>query len=30
MRIRSQKSDGVWIDSPFSLQKYIDKSDYDL
>ena len=30
MRIRSQKSDGVWIDSPFSLQKYIDKTDYDL
>ena len=30
MNIRSQKSDGVWIDSPFSLQKYIDKSDYDL
>jgi hypothetical protein len=30
MNIRSQKSDGMWIDSPFSLQKYIDKSDYDL
>ena len=30
MNIRSQKSDGIWIDSPFSLQKYIDKSDYDL
>ena len=30
MNIRSQKSDGVWIDSPFSLQKYIDKTDYDL
>jgi hypothetical protein len=30
MRIRGQKSDGVWMDSPFSLQKYIDKTDYDL
>jgi hypothetical protein len=30
MRIRSQKSDGVWIDSPFTLQKYIDKTDFDL
>jgi hypothetical protein len=30
MRIRSQKSDGVWIDSPFSLQKYIDKTDFEL
>jgi hypothetical protein len=30
MNIRSQKSDGMWIDSPFSLQKYIDKTDYDL
>jgi hypothetical protein len=30
MSIRGQKSDGVWIDSPFSLQKYIDKTDYDL
>jgi hypothetical protein len=30
MRIRSQKSDGIWIDSPFTLQKYIDKTDFDL
>jgi hypothetical protein len=30
MNIRSQKSDGVWIDSPFSLQKYIDKADFEL
>jgi predicted enzyme related to lactoylglutathione lyase len=30
MNIRSQKSDGMWIDSPFSLQKYIDKTDFDL
>jgi hypothetical protein len=30
MNIRSQKSDGVWIDSPFSLQKYIDKTDFEL
>ena len=30
MRIRSQKSDGVWIDSPFTLQKYIDKTDFEL
>jgi hypothetical protein len=30
MNIRSQKSDGIWIDSPFTLQKYIDKTDFDL
>ena len=30
MNIRSQKSDGVWIDSPFNLQKYIDKTDFEL
>lgn len=30
MRIRGQKSDGVWMDSPFSLQKYIDKTDFEL
>ncbi len=30
MNIRSQKSDGIWIDSPFSLQKYVDKTDFDL
>lgn len=30
MRIRGQKSEGVWIDSPFSLQKYIDKTDFEL
>jgi hypothetical protein len=30
MRIRSQKSDGIWIDSPFTLQKYIDKTDFNL
>ena len=29
-RIRSQKSDGIWIDSPFTLQKYIDKTDFNL
>ena len=30
MNIRSQKSDGLWIESPFSLQKYIDKTDFEL
>jgi hypothetical protein len=30
MNIRSQKSDGVWIDSPFNLQKFIDKTDFEL
>jgi len=30
MNIRSQKSDGIWIDSPFTLQKYIDKTDFNL
>ena len=30
MNIRSQKSNGIWIDSPFSLQKYVDKTDFDL
>ena len=30
MNIRSQKSDGAWIDSPFNLQKYIDKTDFEL
>ena len=30
MRIRGQKSEGVWIDSPFSLQKYIYKTDFEL